>query len=80
MENASIGFRHAPVTKFVLLTTSGLSVALQNSDLRVSSSALRFFEPFLFRQLGELAFGTYLLYTFRVFERQRGSERSVRKT
>lgn len=79
MNSGPSGFGSAPVTKVLVLATAGTSVLLQLTlsarkgqagTLIVSTAQL-----LVFRHLGELAFGTILLYYFRIFERQRGSER-----
>jgi len=70
------GFRCASVSKALLLATGGASLLLQSAQLdNVIGGGTTLLEPFIFRHLGELACGSYLLYHFRILERQRGSER-----
>lgn len=77
MDAGVAGFGNAPVTRALLLFTAGSSLLLQGSthSITVNRHVLAVLEPFGFRHLGELAFGSYLFYQFRTLERQRGAER-----
>ena len=72
------GFGNAPFTKGLILVVSGSSLLLQGSPgLRrtLGPSLVSVAQLLVFRHLGELTIGSVLLYYFRIFERQRGSER-----
>ena len=77
MDVGPAGFNSAPVTKALLLVTAGSSLLLQGprSSWPSGSQFAPLIEPFVFKHLGELAFGSYLFYHFRILERQRGPER-----
>lgn len=75
MDVTPAGFASASVTRALLLATAGSSLLIQNQYFRNYHTAAVVLEPFIFRHLGELAIGTYILYGFRILERQRGSER-----
>ena len=73
-------FRGAPVTKGLVIVITGTTCLLQGSrGLRRSlpRAVESLSQIFVFRHLGELVFGSILVYFFRIFERQLGSERQV---
>uniref|UniRef100_A0A7S1IYK5 UBA domain-containing protein n=1 Tax=Eutreptiella gymnastica TaxID=73025 RepID=A0A7S1IYK5_9EUGL len=78
-------FHNAPITKFLVLATTGFSILngvlkapprlLTITDIveRPARAARLFLLPWTYYSAGELLFGTLLLYLFRVFERHWGS-------
>ncbi|KAH7652213.1 Rhomboid-like protein [Dioscorea alata] len=84
MNGGPSGFHNAPVTRTFVVASALLTVLLSHS-LRLGLSYEDIFEKFRFWRLivsslafsstPELMFGLYLLYYFRVFERQIGSNK-----
>lgn len=87
MRTGPSGFHNAPVTRTVVIATGLLTVifGIRNRALRLGLThqgifkQLRFWRivasQFAFSSTPELVFGIYLLYYFRVFERQIGSNK-----
>ncbi|KAJ6832582.1 rhomboid-like protein 20 [Iris pallida] len=87
MNGGPSGFHNAPATKTFVIASAILTVALgfRRRSLRIGLSYQDIFQKFLFWKLiasvfvflstPELVFGLYLLYYFRVFERQIGSNK-----
>ncbi|EMS63208.1 hypothetical protein TRIUR3_21908 [Triticum urartu] len=81
------GFHNAPVTRAIVLASGLLSVVfsvnrraralgLSYQDIIKNFRVWRIFASvFAFQSTPELMFGLYLLYYFRVFERQMGSNK-----
>ncbi|WIA29290.1 hypothetical protein OEZ86_011795 [Tetradesmus obliquus] len=72
------GFGHAPVTKGLVLASLGSSVltnAARASHRRLPKPLVVLSSSLAFRSPGELLFGCFLLYYFRVLERQSGSRK-----
>ncbi|WOK96785.1 rhomboid-like protein 20 [Canna indica] len=87
MNGGPSGFHNAPVTKTFVVASAFMTVlfGLQGRSLRLGLSYLDIFENvrlwkfvssvFAFSSTPEMIFGLYLLYYFRVFERQIGSNK-----
>jgi len=83
----SSGFRYAPLTKTLLTFVSGASIAVSMLNWKSSLKLLPFTDMkpnqlyrlitnhFFFDSLGELLFGSVLIYNSRVFERQMGTRK-----
>ncbi|KAF6266496.1 hypothetical protein COO60DRAFT_1697105 [Scenedesmus sp. NREL 46B-D3] len=70
------GFGHAPVSKGLVLVSVGSSIianAARASHRRLPQPLVLLSRSLAFRSPGELLFGCFLLYYFRVLERQLGS-------
>uniref|UniRef100_A0A0A9DQM3 Derlin n=1 Tax=Arundo donax TaxID=35708 RepID=A0A0A9DQM3_ARUDO len=87
MQGGVSGFQNAPVTRAVVVTSGLLSVVfsaqrraralgVSYQDIITSFRLWKIFPSvFAFQSTPELMFGLYLLYYFRVFERQIGSNK-----
>ncbi|GBG72237.1 hypothetical protein CBR_g11167 [Chara braunii] len=87
MNSGPSGFQNAPITKAIIISSAGLSLAagsrgvLRHLSLTYAGVFQRFelWRSFtgnlVFASLPEMIFGLYLLYFFRMFERRAGSSK-----